>query len=141
MKNTFPLSALPILNYLPERRKAKERRRVMFIYICPVPKRIKIAMGSHRRLSLVWEPVGNVTDVFIPGPKPQESLAQILLLMSKKEQTEKCQLRKQIRENRLVRAQDFPRRKRSVPLCAEAELGRRVARGSTFSLASSLHCG
>lgn len=82
-----------------------------------------------------------LTDVFIPGLKPQESLAQILLLMSKKEQAEKCQLGKQIREHCRVRAQDFPRGKRSVPLCAKAELDSSNGCGSTFSLASSLHCG
>lgn len=38
--------------------------------------------------------------LIIPGLKLQENLARIFLLMSENEQTEKCQLRKQIRANK-----------------------------------------
>lgn len=59
MKTTFPLSALPVLNHLPKRRKTKERRRAMLIYICPVPERIKTADGLTQEviacLGAGWE--------------------------------------------------------------------------------------
>lgn len=45
IKNTFPPSAQPILNHLPGAGTPKGGTGVIFIYMCPVPKRIKVTDG------------------------------------------------------------------------------------------------
>lgn len=97
--------------------------KVIFIYIYPVPKRNKITDAFMKMLSTLWGPGGNITHVFIPGLKLQTLWLGSLSLMNKeKEQTEKCQLRRQIRENSLLRVQGFPHLGRScVSSCLVGE--------------------